>query len=135
MSKIAYTVVVGNTKKDGNVYRPVSFTNNKGITKKMKDLSTDQLEQMVTNATTEGTHYTQKGVFPQEIIYTIYDNHPKREEYFDELYKTTGMDVSSGSPSTFAGFGGGSRRRRPSRKYKKSAKRVLSRKSRSTRRR
>ena len=67
-----------------------------------------------------------------DITYIIYSTHPNiltfREFHdFGDLYTPP-------PPSSESDFGGASRRRRPSRKYKKS-KRVLRRKSRSTRRR
>ena len=77
-----------------------------------------------------------------EKVYYVFEDAPK--PLLDEIRKFTGEpdtpsgDVTPGSAGTFRTFGSfaGSRRRRlrPSRKYKKS-KRVLRRKSRSTRRR
>jgi hypothetical protein len=109
------------------------LTKGKGKPEEIKVSSVRELEKMVTKGAIKGTDYTQTGVFPETITYKIYSTHPNLDA-FKETYDTSDMDVGSGSPSKMTTDGGGSRRRRPSRKYKKS-KRVLRRKSRSTRRR
>ena len=131
MAEIAYTVVVGNKKVQGVVFRPVTLINNQGTKKPLLGATPDGIDSMVMENANNGEHYTKEGEFPNKITYQIFNNHPNKMA-FDELYEE--VDISSGPTSTLNPDGGASRRRRPSRKYKKS-KRVLRRKSRSTRRR
>jgi len=76
-----------------------------------------------------GTDYSQLG-----NMYLIYESHPNLREIRNLFYAGAVEQPLAPVETRRPGADGGSRRRRPSRKYKKS-KRVLRRKSRSSRRR
>lgn len=99
--------------------------------KSIKKLCDDEFVR--TNSLSGAKAYVTKN--DDETVYFVYQDAPK--SLLDEIRKVTGEPVTpSGDMVGSADYSGGSRRRRrrPSRKYKKS-KRVLRKKSRSTRRR
>ena len=137
--------------ESGNIRYEIDFNTNKiyytptkGIheTKDIDESQQPHIQKMChdefvrTNSLSGGTAYVVKN--DDEPVYFVYEDAPKT--LLDEIKKVTDEPISPSIYDTAGSAGshdiGGSRRRRrrPSRKYKKS-KRVLRRKSRSTRRR
>ena len=101
----------------------ITSYNNPSVYKNVTKNTADELRSLIKEGATLGNHYSVTGGFEvgEADGYEIMDHHPNIVKISD-IYKSAGAAIK---------YGG---RRRPSRKYKKS-KRVLRRKSRSTRRR